>query len=281
MAHSPIQARNTMEQENGEGLAQDAAALRALAASRRRSLRWLLAAAALPLAGCERAFGTAAVVSGSCPAIPDETAGPFPADGSNSAGQGIANALALAGIVRPDIRRSVAGAAGQAQGVALTLTLQVVDVASGCKPIPGAAVYVWHCDREGRYSLYAPGLEGENYLRGLQAADDNGNVTFNTVFPGCYPGRMPHIHLEVFASVKQALAGKVRLKTSQFAFPLGAVNEAYKDPAYAASAANMAGQSLEHDMVFRDGRSGSQIATVDGGLAQGFSARLTLGVAGA
>ena len=268
-----------MEHDTGEGLGHDTAALLALANGRRRSLRWLLAAAALPLAGCERAFGTAGAPPGSCPAIPDMTAGPYPADGSNSGPRGVANALALAGIVRADIRRSVAGARAMAPGVALTLTLQVVDTGDGCKPMPGAAVYLWHCDREGRYSLYAPGLEGENYLRGLQPADDNGNVTFTTVFPGCYPGRMPHVHLEVFASVEQALAGQGRLKTTQFAFPMGAVNEAYKAPGYAPSAANMAGQSLQHDMVFRNGSSGSQIATIDGGLAQGFSAQLTLGVA--
>ncbi|UUZ53848.1 hypothetical protein LP419_35525 [Massilia sp. H-1] len=136
--------------------------------------------------------------------------------------------------MRPDIRRGADGGA-QAQGIALTLTLQVVNAADRCQPMPGAAVYVWHCDREGRYSLYAPGLEQESYLRGLQQADDNGIVTFTTIFPGCYPGRMPHVHLEVFASVEQALAGQGKLKTSQFAFPMGAVNEAYKDPAYAAS----------------------------------------------
>lgn len=270
-----------MEYDTGEGLAQDMAALLAAAGGRRRSLRWLLAAAALPLAGCERALGTAAASPGACPAIPEMTAGPYPADGSNGGPRGPVNALALPGIVRTDIRRGVPGAHAMAQGVALALTLQVVDTGDGCKPMPGAAVYLWHCDREGRYSLYAPGLEGESYLRGLQAADDNGNVTFSTVFPGCYPGRMPHVHVEVYASVAQALAGQGRLKTTQFAFPMGAVNEAYKDPGYAASAANMAGQSLQHDMVFRNGSSGSQIATIDGGLAQGFSAQLMLGVTGA
>ncbi|HEY0061558.1 MAG TPA: intradiol ring-cleavage dioxygenase [Telluria sp.] len=267
-------------EQHGDGLVRDAAALQALAAGRRRALRWLLAgAAAVPLAGCERALGTARPAAASCPAIPDEIAGPFPADGSNAGPRGPLNALALAGIVRADIRAGVARNTLQAQGVPLTLSLQVVDVADGCKPMAGAAVYVWHCDREGRYSLYAPGLETQSYLRGLQQADDNGIVTFNTVFPGCYPGRMPHVHLEVFASLAQALAGKGRLKTSQFAFPMSAVNEAYKDPGYQGSARHIAGQSLEHDMVFRDGRSGSQIVTIDGTLAQGFSASLTLGVA--
>ncbi|SHG65217.1 hypothetical protein [Massilia sp. CF038] len=264
---------------DGDGLAHDAAALGALV-SRRRALRWLaVGAAACPLTACERAFGTAPPAGTGCPAIPDETAGPFPADGSNRGPKGVLNALALAGIERADIRAGVAGGKS-APGVPLTLRLQVVDVSDGCKPLAGAAVYVWHCDREGRYSLYAPGLEDESYLRGLQQTDDNGIVTFQTVFPGCYPGRMPHVHLEVFASVAQALAGTGRLKTSQFAFPMSAVHEAYKDPGYQGSAVHVAGQSLEHDMVFRDVRAGSQIATVDGTLGQGFDASLTLGVAG-
>jgi len=256
-------------------LQQDRAAPR----GRRDCLRLLLATAALPLAGCDQAFGTVAQ-AGSCPAMPEATAGPFPADGSNRGPRGVVNALGRKGIVRSDIRRSI-GAAAPLPGVRLMLTLQVVDVNDGCKPRRGAAVYVWHCDRQGRYSLYAQGLEDQTWLRGLQGTDDNGMVTFTTIFPGCYPGRVPHVHVEVFAGVGDALEGRRRIKTSQFAFPLGAVNEAYKDPGYALSAANLAGQSLERDMVFRDGSAGSQIATIDGGLVQGFAARLTLGVSGA
>ncbi|UUZ48258.1 hypothetical protein LP420_36080 [Massilia sp. B-10] len=62
-------AGNAMEQQGehaGEGLAQDTAAMLALA-GRRRSLRWLLAAATLPLAGCDRAFGTAPAGRGQLP----------------------------------------------------------------------------------------------------------------------------------------------------------------------------------------------------------------------
>jgi protocatechuate 3,4-dioxygenase beta subunit len=41
----------------------------------------------------------------------------------------------------------------------------------------GAAVYIWHCNRDGNYSLYSQAVTTENYLRGVQAADSNGVVT--------------------------------------------------------------------------------------------------------
>src|SRR5687768_12031172 len=84
--------------------------------------------------------------SSTCSTIPEETAGPYPGDGSNGA-----NALALTGIVRSDIRASIAGASGVAEGVLLTITLKVVDSSASCAPLAGYAVYLWHCDREGRY----------------------------------------------------------------------------------------------------------------------------------
>jgi protocatechuate 3,4-dioxygenase beta subunit len=45
--------------------------------------------------------------------------------------------------------------------VPLTVRLRVLDVADGgsAGPFAGAAVYLWHCDREGRYSLYSDGYE--------------------------------------------------------------------------------------------------------------------------
>jgi len=264
-----------------EGLTRDIGAMLDMATTRRQSLRWLLAAAAaVPLAGCSRAAGTVGSVS--CQTIPDETAGPFPGDGSNRNARGVANALALAGIVRRDIRASVGGASGVAAGVPLTLSLQVVDVTDGCKPIAGAVVYLWHCDSEGRYSMYSPGLEDENYLRGMQEADSNGVVTFTTIFPGCYPGRVPHMHFEVYPSLARARSDRQRLKTSQLAFPVSAVAEAYKGRGYERSAEHSKEQTFEGDMVFaNDGSGGSQIASVSGSLAQGFTATLTLGVAGA
>jgi hypothetical protein len=96
---------------------------------------------------------------------PEETAGPFPGDGSNGP-----NVLAESGIVRSDITSSFGTASGVAEGVPLTLTLTVLDVnGSSCGPLAGAAVYVWHCDRDGNYSMYAQAVADENYLRGVPA----------------------------------------------------------------------------------------------------------------
>ena len=61
--------------------------------------------------------------------------------------------LNAAGVVRSDIRSSFAGLSGTADGVPLTIVLTIVS-ASTCAPLAGRAVYLWHCDREGRYSLY-------------------------------------------------------------------------------------------------------------------------------
>ena len=138
-------------------------------------------------------------VAQTCDKIPEETAGPFPGDGSNGP-----NVLDKAGVVRSDIRPSFAGLSGVAAGVPLTVTLQLVDLQNGCKPAPGLAVYVWHCDRAGRYSLYNRGATEQNYLRGVQESDSNGELSFTTIFPGCYRGRWPHIHFEVFPSLAAA-----------------------------------------------------------------------------
>src|SRR5262245_46127739 len=124
--------------------------------------------------------------------IPEETAGPFPGDGSNGP-----DMLSQAGVVRADIRSSFGTSATVATGVPLTIRLAILDLAKDCAPIDGAAVYLWHCDQAGRYSLYSDGVQNENYLRGVQAAGADGIVTFTSVFPACYSGRWPHIHFEV------------------------------------------------------------------------------------
>ncbi|HEY1418102.1 MAG TPA: hypothetical protein VGF41_09355, partial [Myxococcaceae bacterium] len=135
---------------------------------RRRDVLWLLGAASLyPLLGCGTDAGElgsgsdGGTSSGSCASIPEETAGPYPGDGSNGP-----NALALSGVVRSDIRASLGASSAVATGVPLTLTLTLVNPVSSCAPLVGAAVYVWHCDALGRYSLYSSGVTGESWLRG-------------------------------------------------------------------------------------------------------------------
>jgi hypothetical protein len=96
---------------------------------------------------------TAATTAAAGTEIPEETAGPYPGDGSNGV-----NVLTESGIVRSDITSSFGTASGVAAGVPLTITLKVLDTANGSAPLEGAAVYLWHCDQSGRYSLYSDGV---------------------------------------------------------------------------------------------------------------------------
>jgi protocatechuate 3,4-dioxygenase beta subunit len=187
--------------------------------SRRRMLAFLgIGTATLDLAACGGGSSSSSTSSSSATAasgeIPDETAGPYPGDGSNGP-----NVLEESGIVRSDIRSSIGELSGTAEGVPMTLELVVSDLANGGVPFEGVAVYVWHCTREGGYSLYSQGLEDQNYLRGVQIADADGRVRFTSIFPACYDGRWPHIHFEVYPDQASITDSGNAIATSQVALP--------------------------------------------------------------
>ncbi|NYI69581.1 protocatechuate 3,4-dioxygenase beta subunit [Naumannella cuiyingiana] len=223
----------------------------------------LAACGALPQAGAEGA-GTGE--------IPDETAGPYPGDGSNGP-----DLLERSGVLRSDIRSSFETGSATAVGVPMKLELIITDLAAGT-PFAGAAVYVWHCDREGRYSMYAEGLEDENYLRGVQVADAEGRVGFTSIFPACYDGRWPHIHFEVYPAADTITDAANAIATSQVALPRDACEAVYATDGYQTSAANLARVSLATDMVFGDDGGASQLATVTGDAETGYRVELTVGV---
>lgn len=251
---------------------------------RRRALTWLLGAGALPLVGCgggsssEDSADVFTSGSGTCLAIPAETAGPYPGDGTNAVSGSTVNALALSGIVRSDIRSSLPASLGTAAGVPLTLTMQLLNANASCASLAGYAVYLWHCDREGNYSMYSSGVTNQNYLRGVQVSDSDGVVVFDTIFPGCYAGRWPHMHFEIFASLAQATSGNSDVRTSQLALPEAACREVYASTGYSASLGNLNGISLSSDNVFSDGSS-LQLATLSGSVAAGYAATLSVGIA--
>ncbi len=138
-------------------------------------------------------------------------------------------------------------------------------------------MYLWHCTRDGEYSLYSSSVINENYLRGVQEADADGFLTFTSIYPGAYAGRWPHIHFEVYPSLDAATTASGKLRTSQIALPEDASRLVYATSGYEQSASNMAQSTLESDNVFSDGYS-LQLATVTGTVEDGLTASLNVPV---
>lgn len=254
--------------------------------TRRRVLSVVGAGAgALALAACSGSSGTTATASSSATTatataaaavatseIPDETNGPYPADGSNGV-----NVLEESGIVRADVTSSLEGGT-TAAGVPLSMTFTVTDLANGNNPFEGVAVYMWHCDAAGKYSMYSDGVEDETYLRGIQVADAAGVVTFRTIVPACYSGRWTHIHFEVYPDVDSATTADNAIATSQVAFPQDMLDAVYQDDAYTGSTENLAQiGSLDNDNVFGDGYD-LEMGTFTGDPTSGYVGSLAVAV---
>ena len=262
-----IDTTHAEHHDHGSGLHEDLERL----ATRRDALRIFGAGSAtaiLATLGTSRAL--AATPTGK---VPTETAGPYPGDGSNGP-----DVLDDSGIVRHDIRRSFGDSRTLARGVSLRVNLTITDASNDYVPLPGLAVYLWHCDRAGRYSLYSSGVEDENYLRGIAKTNSEGTAWFNTIFPGCYSGRWPHIHFEVYRSVAKAVSNGPIVETSQIALPRAVCKKVYASSGYSGSAANLARTSLATDLVFSDDKAIHQLATVTGSVKNGFVANLTIGI---
>jgi protocatechuate 3,4-dioxygenase beta subunit len=216
---------------------------------------------------------SAAAAAADCAVIPEETAGPFPGDGSNGP-----NVLAQSGVVRTDIRSSFGTSTTTAKGVPLTIKLTIQDAANNCAPMTGAAVYVWHCDQAGNYSLYSQAAASENYLRGVQATDGSGVVTFQSIFPACYSGRWPHIHFEVYTDLEAATDEANKIATSQIALPKDACDLVYATDGYSQSVSNMGRVSLTSDNVFSDDGGIHELGTITGDVSSGMTVALTVPV---
>ncbi len=228
-----------------------------------------LASATRGNGGSGTATSTTTTTSGSSTGTltetPEETAGPYPGDGSNGA-----NVLTQSGIVRSDIRSSFGSSTTTAPGIPLTITLKVLDSTGAAQA--GHAVYLWHCNRDGLYSLYT--VANENYLRGVQETAADGTVTFTSIFPACYSGRWPHIHYEVYPSLAAATSASNKIATSQIALPEDVCKVVYATTGYEQSVTNLAQTSLSTDNVFSDGWQ-HELGTVTGSVAAGYTCTLT------
>lgn len=188
-----------------------------------------------------------------CEISPRETKGPFPTKTPSE-------------MVQANIK-------SDRTGVALLINLTIVNNANKCKPLAGAHVDIWHCDKDGNYSEYGnhpmqrTDLTSAHFLRGRQITDTNGNVSFLSVYPGWYRGRAPHIHIEVFDKSGASLL------VTQVAFPENISNKVYSSALYAAR--GKADTPNERDNVFSDSLS-EQMATVTGNIKDGYTLSSTI-----
>jgi protocatechuate 3,4-dioxygenase beta subunit len=189
------------------------------------------------------ASGPAAVATGlvSCVLTPEQTAGPFFAEGDR---------------VRRDVRDG-------RPGVLLTLRTTVLDVSS-CKPIRGAAVDIWHCDAAG---VYSEGTSGRRFLRGIQRTDARGLAVFRTIYPGWYPGRTVHIHVRVY------LGGNI-LHTGQLYFADSVTDAVYRRSPYNRRPDRSTRNA--NDAIYRNGGRRSLLNLSRSG--SGYVGRIRLGV---
>jgi len=228
--------------------------------------------------GLASASGGAAAAM-ECVALPWETAGPFPADGTNLRNGQVVNALTQSGVIREEMRTSFNGLRGVADGVPLQLELTLQN-ADGCAPLAGHAIYLWQCDAAGAYSLY--NLPDQNYLRGVGVADNNGVVRFTTIVPGCYPGRWPHFHFEVFTSAQAAVSGQASVLTAQIALPRAECADVYSShSAYANGTRNLRRLNLRRDGIFRDNTAAQlaqQTLAMRGNASSAYAGTLTIPV---
>ncbi|RYP62526.1 hypothetical protein DL771_009709 [Monosporascus sp. 5C6A] len=101
------------------------------------------------------------------------------------------------------------------EGVDIVLDYQVIDVDT-CAPIPNAYVEMWHCNATGVYSGVVADGNGDSsdetninktFLRGIQKTNEDGVAQFESIFPGHYAGRAPHIHVMVHTNVTRYCNG--------------------------------------------------------------------------
>ena len=153
-------------------------------------------------------------------------------------------------------------------GTPLRLQFTVAD-ASKCLPIPGAVVEIWHSDAQGVYSGFGAGASNRTFLRGSQVTDANGVATFDTVYPGWYPGRATHIHMKARQS-----KGASQVHTGQVFFDESVNNAVYSGGGEYARQGQRTTNA--QDGIFRDGGAQSMVVLTKSG--DGYVGTMVIGI---
>jgi protocatechuate 3,4-dioxygenase beta subunit len=190
-----------------------------------------------------------ALDDGACTTSPSETAGPFPTKDPAS-------------LIIQDIRVD-------RRGIVMDIQIAIQNKSNGCAPLSGVLVDVWHCDKDGYYSEYggtgmqSVNLQNVHFLRGRQTTNAQGVATFRTIFPGWYPGRAPHVHVEVLDTSERSLL------VTQIAFPTDLCDQVYTTATdYYTNGKQDTSNS--RDGIFRDSIS-AEMPVVTGSIAAGFT----------
>ena len=242
--------------------------------TRRDALKLLGVSSAAFLAACAAHEGTSTLVPTSvstagssatgialdCVVRPELTLGPYFVDEQ---------------LNRSDIRSEPSDSSVK-EGVPLTLTINVLDVAnSSCTPIESAQVDIWHCDALGVYSgVSDQGFDttGQKFLRGYQLTDATGKVQFLTIYPGWYSGRAVHIHFMIRTTGADAQSYEF---VSQFFFDDALSDQVFTQEPYASKGDRDTRNT--NDNIYGGG--GDQLLlAVTGDNANGYAAAINIGL---
>ena len=202
------------------------------------------------ISSCSKDGGSGSTGSAtSCVTSPAETAGPYPTKSPAS-------------FLLKDIRND-------RMGTPMTLNISVQNISNNCAALEGALVDVWHCDKDGNYSEYGSET-AVHYLRGRQATNSAGIAAFLTIFPGWYPGRAPHIHVEVFnASGKSLLVTQIAFQSDVCDTVYTTVTDLYKK--------GKQDTSNTRDGIFSDSLA-DELGTLKGSTSTGYTLEHTIKV---
>jgi protocatechuate 3,4-dioxygenase beta subunit len=205
------------------------------------------------LDSCKKKDNEDTMTTNGCIISPTETKGPFP--------------------IKTPAQLVQANIVSDRTGVALLVILTIQNKNTGCLPLQGALVDIWHCDKEGNYSEYGgtnmqtTDYTNVHFLRGRQTTDANGQVSFISIYPGWYSSRAPHIHLEILSSTGTSLL------VTQIAFPEDISKQVYGSSLYASH--GQADTANSTDNVFSDSLA-NNMGSITGNVNDGFTLTKTI-----